>query len=139
MKTQLTSLAISAMILSTATFSFPANTPGTNGITKLEQAESAAGFAFFRTHRQGKGITAIWGITSSTGVVGFSLQKTYEDPSDPYSNWEEVSSTACNGARSYKCTDNNVFPGFISYRVIAQLIDGSTIASGIETARIVSH
>lgn len=139
MKTPLTSLVISAMILSTATISFPENSPVTNGTSKLEQTESAPGFAFFRTHRQGKGVTATWGVTSNTGVVGFSLQKTYEDPNDPYSNWEEVSSAPCNGARSYKCTDNSVFPGSISYRVIAQLIDGSTLASGIETARIVSH
>ena len=104
-------------------------------VTKIQ----SAGFSFFRTHRQGKGITASWGANSSAGVVSFSLQKTYEDPSDPYAVWEEVSSTPCNGSRSYKCTDNNVFPGFISFRVTALMSDGSTIESPISTVHIVSR
>ncbi|MEP7372894.1 MAG: hypothetical protein ABI675_05850 [Chitinophagaceae bacterium] len=138
MKTQFSSFAISALILSATTFSAPAITPAAKGVVKVQQAQSA-GFAFFRTHHQGKGITATWGVTSDAGVVGYSVKRTYEDPNDPYSEWEEVSSTACNGSRSYKCTDLNVSPGFINYRVVAMLSDGSTIESSVSTVHVVSH
>lgn len=96
-------------------------------------------FSFFRTHRQGKGITASWGLTSCEGIVGFQVQKTYEDPADPYAYWEDVMTIPCNGSRSYKCTDNNVYPGYSNYRVVALKADGSSVISGIATVRIVSH
>lgn len=138
MKTQFSTFAISALILSSTTFSAPAISPETKEVVKVKQAQNTD-FAFFRTHRQGKGITATWGVTSSAGVVSFSVQKTYEDPYDPYSEWTEVSSNGCNGSRSYKCTDLNVSPGFINYRVVAQLTDGSTIESALSTVHVVSH
>lgn len=138
MKTQISSFAISALILSATTFSTPAISPETKEVVEVKQAQSTD-FAFFRTHRQGKGITATWGVTSSAGVVSFSVQKTYEDAYDPYSEWEEVSSSGCNGSRSYKCTDMNVSPGFINYRVVALLDDGTTIESALSTVHIVSH
>jgi hypothetical protein len=138
MKTQLSSFAISVMILSSATFSSPAKLSEPGKAEKVEQVTNA-GFSFFRTHRQGKGVTATWGLTSSTGVVRFSVQKTYEDPYDPYAEWFEVATGECNGSRSYKCTDANVSPGSITYRVVATLDDGSTVESAISTVRIVSH
>jgi hypothetical protein len=138
MKTQFSTFAISALILSATTFSAPAISPEAKEVVKVEQAQSTD-FAFFRTHRQGKGITATWGVTSSAAVVSFSVQKTYEDPYDPYSEWVEVSSNGCNGSRSYKCTDMNVSPGFINYRVVARLTDGSSIESALSTVHVVSH
>ena len=138
MKTQLSTFAISALILSSTTFSAPAIRPAAKGVVKVKEAQST-GFAFFRTHRQGKGITASWGVTSDAGVVGFSVKRTYEDPNDEYSEWEVVSSNGCNGSRSYKCTDLNVSPGFVNYKVVATLGDGSTIESGVSTVHVVSH
>ena len=138
MKTQFSSFAISALILSATTFSSPVVSPETKGSVKVEQAQ-ATDFAFFRKHRQGKGITATWGVTSSGSVVSFSVKKTYEDPYDPYTEWEEVSSHGCNGARSYRCTDQNVSAGVANYKVVAQLNDGTTIESPLSTVRIVSH
>ena len=138
MKTQFSSFAISALILSATTFSTPAISPDTKEAVKVEKTQ-AADFSFFRTHRQGKGVAASWGITSSAGVASFKLQKTYEDPNDIYSEWQEVASGGCNGSKSYKCTDGNVSPGFVNYRVIAQMEDGSTIESAVETVHIVSH
>jgi hypothetical protein len=98
-----------------------------------------AGFSFFRTHRQGKSVVASWGLTSGEGIVGFQVQKTYEDPTDPYAYWEDVSVLPYSGSRSYKCTDNNVYPGYSNYRVVGQRADGSSIVSGIATLRIVSR
>jgi hypothetical protein len=138
MKTQFTSFAISAMILS-AVFSAPSELSEHNKSTVKAELVQNTAFAFLRTHRQGKGITVVWGVTSNTGVVGFSVQKTYEDPNDPYSEWIQVTTSECNGSRSYKCTDANVSPGFINYRVVAFLDNGSTIKSAISTVHIVSR
>jgi hypothetical protein len=96
-------------------------------------------FDFFRTHRQGRGITSTWGLTSQTGVAGFIIQRTYEDPTDPYAFWEDIGSLPCNLSRSYKWTDENVFPGFISYQIVAVMNDGSRITSWVNTIHIISH
>ena len=102
---------------------------------------TASNFEFFRTHRQGRAaITSTWGITTpGNDVSGFLVEKTYEDPADPYANWEMVSSMPNAGSRSSKCTDNNVFPGFISYRVTAILLTGGSYTSPVSTVHIVSH
>ena len=104
-------------------------------ITKTQSAE----FAFLRTHRQGKAaVTATWGLTSTDGVVGFTVQRTYQDPSDPYSFWEDVTSITCDPLRSFKYTDENVFPGDINYRIIAEMTDGTSIVSEVSGIKIVS-
>lgn len=100
---------------------------------------AAGGFSFFRTHRQGKGVAASWGLQSEGGTIGFRLEKTYEDPTDPYAIWEQADFVICNDSRSYKSADTNVFPGNVSYRVVAQQADGSTVESAVSTVRIVSH
>ena len=138
MKTQFSAFAISALILSAVASTGPATLTDIKESAKVEQVQSTS-FDFFRTHRQGKGVAASWGVTSDQGVARFSVRKTYEDPSDPYAYWEEVSSTSCNGSRSYKCNDQNVFPGFASYQVVAEMADGTTVASGVRTVHIVSH
>jgi hypothetical protein len=108
-------------------------------VLHIKNATTSPSFDFFRTHRQGRGITATWGLTSNAGVSGFVVRKTYEDPTDPYAEWVDVYSSACGSARSYKCTDNSVSPGYISYQVVAIMTDGTSIASEILTDRVVSH
>jgi hypothetical protein len=96
-------------------------------------------FAFLRTHRQGKGIAVVWGINSSDVVVGFAVQRTYEDPADPYAYWEEVGTIANDASRSFTYKDQQVFPGSIHYRVVAMYADGTSITSGISSVRIPSR
>jgi hypothetical protein len=107
----------------------------------ITQAVPASQFEFFRTHRQGRdGITATWGINGpGNDVTCFIVERTYDDPSDPYAMWEIVSNTPCTGARSYKCTETGVFPGFISYRVTAQLTAGGSFTTPVSTIHIISH
>lgn len=102
-----------------------------------------AGFDFFRIHRQGRfGVTATWGFTAtSETVTGFVVERTYDDPADPYANWQPAGVPVAPGQRSYKSTDTNVAPGFLSYRVKA-FIGGAnsyTVYSAIETIHIVAH
>ena len=100
----------------------------------------AGTFDSFRIHRQTKdGVTATWSFSSGGTVTGFILERTYEDPTDPYANWEVAGTTPSTGSRSYKITDDGVFPGFISYRVIATMSTGEEISSDIETIHIISH
>ena len=98
-----------------------------------------AEFAFLRTHRQGKGVVASWAINFSQEIISFQLQRTYQDPSDPYSIWENVISIPYADARSFQHNDKDVLPGRIYYRVIAALIDGNALVSEVSGVRIVSH
>ena len=105
----------------------------------IKKTVIAPSFDFFRTHRQGRGITSSWGLTSNAGVTGFVVRRTYEDPNDDYAEWSIVYSSPCGNSRSYKCNDDVVSAGTVSYQVIAMLQGGGMIASPISTEKIVSH
>ena len=139
MKAKLSVFAIAVIIIiSTAWIAPVSNTTTGNKPVKVSPTLNTS-FSFVRAHRQGKGITATWGITSTDGVTGFIVQKTYEDPTDPYAFWEDLCSLPCNPSRSFKHTDNSVFPGYINYRIIAQMDNGSDVMSETVTVRIVQH
>ena len=136
MKTRILALTVSAtIVLSTvapaATF---ANAP-----TVSIQSEQHPAFASLRTHRQAKGITATWSMTGLDGVVSFTIQRTYEDPTDMYAYWENLCDLPCNSSRSFTYTDKEVFPGKINYRVAALMEDGTIVFSEIASERIVSR
>lgn len=96
-------------------------------------------FGSFRTHKQGKGITAVWTLAVPDGVVGFTVERTYQDPTDPYSYWESVGAVPFNSTRSFSYTDTEVLPGDISYRITALMADGTTSTSDVSQMRIVSR
>jgi hypothetical protein len=97
-------------------------------------------FNSMRVHRQGKGATVAWSSQSTPSTVNcFTVIRTYEDPYDPYSEWTPVGTTACNSSRNYKHTESPVSPGFISYRVVADMANGGYEFSDIETLHIVRH
>ena len=140
MKAKLSLLAIGALFLHSSWMS-----PITSAKLLPEQSAKTASIPinpnleFFRTHRQGIGIMTTWGLTSTTGITSFVVQKTYEDPYDPYAGWEDICFLPCTNARSFKHHDLNIFPGFISYRVLAYLQAGGSLMSEISTVHIVSH
>lgn len=138
MKTKLSAFAISVMIIATAATPVSNSLPETKRALKVKKVQSTS-FAFFRTHRQGKGITGTWGLTSNAGVTGFTMMRTYEDPTDPYAVWETVCTKVCNSSRSYKHMDENVYPGYVSYCVVAEMSDGTIVPSEISTVRVVAH
>jgi len=137
MKTQLSAFAISAMIITTG---FAPASPENSVETKLkaEYVQSPV-FTSFSTHRQGKGIALNWDVEATAGVINFSIQRTYEDITDPYAVWEDVISLPADGSKFYRYTDGNVSPGFISYRILASLGDGTIAESGISTVQIISR
>ena len=92
-------------------------------------------FNYFRTHRQGKaGVGMTWAVSSSD-IVEFVVERSY----DFGEYYEPAASVPFNGASSYKFTDNGVFPGYITYRVTAVKTDGSTECSPVEQIRIVQR
>jgi len=136
MKTQMVLLSMAIMAMNspeTVPVTLAPTAPG-HVITKPEN-----GFTFFKTHRQGKKVTATWGLITDEGVAGFTLQKTYQDPTDPYAMWEDVGDVDCTAIRSFKYTDPNVFPGSISYRVVALMSGGGSMTSDVSTVQIVAH
>lgn len=141
MKTQLSLLAIGTFFLH-STIITPTKVTAIKLAPEVKETAVAATPTFnsFRTHRQGKlGVTSTWDLSSENGVLNYSLLRTYEDPTDPYANWETVTVTGATNARSYKFTDTNVFPGYITYCVVASMSGGGEVMSPLSTIRIVSH
>ena len=139
MKKQLSAFAVSAMIITTGFSPLPSeNSVDVKPKVNAEYMQSPV-FTSFSTHRQGKGITLNWDVEADAGVINFSVQRTYEDVTDPYAVWEDVISLPADGAKFYRYTDENVSPGFVSYRIVALLSDGTTAESGISTVQIISR
>ena len=146
MKTQLSLAATLLLFLNVSWISpvdnrqiFSNFSPAETGQVVKKETTSNPAFSFFRTHRQARGIMTTWGLTTNAGVSGFVVERTYEDPNDPYANWEIICSMPCGPGRSFKYHDLNVSPGFISYRVIAYLQVGGSLMSLISTEHIVQH
>jgi len=139
MKTTIFSVPTMFLLISTAFTSSPVSTTEPAKETQEITVKQGACFTFLRTPRQGKGITATWGMASYAGVAGFVIQRTYEDPTDLYANWETFSVVPGNAGRSASFTDDEVSPGFINYRVVAKMTNGSSEVSEISTVRIVSR
>ena len=133
MKT-LTLLAISALVF----FSIAA-APAPEKVTSVKNVNRAFdGFSSLRTHRKGKGAEITWSFATS-GVSGFIVERTNDDPTDPYSVWITVGTVVSDASRSYKCCDESPFPGYINYRVTAVMDNGTTVMSGVSTVHIASH
>jgi hypothetical protein len=131
-----------AILTAAIAFTIMAATPGQAVATKGAQViftNQTSPFASLRTHRQGKGITAVWSVATPDGIVGFTVQRTYEDPTDTYAYWEDLATVPYNPTRSFTYTDKEVFPGTISYRVMAVMVDGTTAFSDVSQTRIVSR
>jgi hypothetical protein len=139
MKTQLLLIAVVVVAVFTISASPLTENKRTNTSEAEIKAPAVTDFAFFRTHRQGRGVTSTWGMTSESGVIGYIVQRTYEDPNDPYAFWEDICAMSCSGSRSYKFTDPNVSPGYITYRIVATMNGSTSIVSGYNTIHIVSH
>jgi hypothetical protein len=96
-------------------------------------------FAFLRGHRQGRSAKITWGMNSNAGINRFDVECTYEDPNDPYSNWEIRGSTPNANVRSFNFVDSDILPGTMNYRIIARMNDGSSVVSDFETITIATH
>lgn len=131
-----TKISVAAIIL--MAFIAIAATPILKLNSPTHSSKTTDTFSFLRTHRQGSGAVVTWAF-SSTNASGFTVQRTNDDPTDPYTLWTEVGNCACNSSRSYKVSDPNPIPGLVNYRVVALMNDGSTVTSDVSTIKIMSH
>jgi hypothetical protein len=123
-------------VLATATATIPPKS------TNRKNAGRTVGpvFDFVHAHRQGNGVTTMWSSSAGASQVSsFTVIRTYEDPMDPYAEWTAVGNIPCTSSRSYKSTEAPVSPGFVSYRIVASMNDGSTVLSDVVTIHIVQR
>ncbi len=102
--------------------------------THVEMNNLSAGpFDFFRAHRQGSGVSLLW-ATTSTGVIQFVIERSYDGEF-----FDVIGGMGYSGAKTYKFSDNNVYPGYIHYRITSVKSNGTKELSAIETVRIVQR
>jgi hypothetical protein len=91
-------------------------------------------FSFLRAHRAGKAAVGLSWSVSSNDIVQFVVERSYDSE-----YFESAGDVTFNNSASYKFTDNNVYPGYIWYRVTAVKADGTTECSPLEQIRIVQR
>lgn len=135
MKTSLLLLAV----ISVAALTLPFRTTKIQAAEVSSAAKHAASFSFLRAHRQGKGVTVTWKTKAIDKVLDFVIQRTYEDPGNANAYWENIATIPSSSVQSFTYTDREVFPGTIYYRIVALLIDGTTVQSEISSLQIVNQ
>lgn len=110
-----------------------ANEPGKKINTIATQPTLTASFSFIRGHKQGKNQAVTWGMSNNSGISHFIIVRTYEDPADPNSVWNQVGVMPCTNMPIFKFIDSPYLPGTLNYRVIAVMSDNSTVTSDIYT------
>ncbi len=93
-------------------------------------------FNYFRAHRQGKGISLNWSITSSFGVSGFTIERSYVGD---FVDVEIINQMNLGFGLRYSWKDESVFPGIIYYRIGCVMNNGAIHYSAVESVRIVQH
>ena len=139
MKTKIIICIVVVVALVTVAWKVPSNDQAVvKGVKQAKPVDPV--FNFMHAHRQGRGATVAWNTNATpASVVCFEVMRTYEDPNDPYSEWTMVGNYPCTSSRSYKNTENDLSPGFVSYCVVASMIGGGTVVSEVATVHIVQH
>ena len=99
----------------------------------LLQTQSGNPFSFFNAHRQGFcSIGLMWRISSAHNVLDFQIQRSYDGEF-----FDPIIDLPCDGSSRFTWEDENVFPGYIYYRIAVNLMDGTICYSGVEVVHIV--
>ena len=105
-----------------------------NQIAQVFPGASSFNFGKLNAHRQGKGIALAWNMVNNTGISCFVIERSYDG------EWfEEVGQVSCEATNRYKFHDGSVYPGYLYYRIIAIMEDGTEDVSATEVVRIVSR
>ena len=104
-----------------------------NATELISVSASEGNFQMFHAHRQGNGVGMMWAISAST-VVSFEVERSYDgEYFDSVAHVEET------GTGRHRFVDNNIYPGYIHYRIKANHSDGSVEYSETVIVRIVSR
>ena len=111
-----------------------------SALTTIQQPHPPgnANFLFLRGHKEGRMRYGLqWNMTTNAGIDHFVVQATYEDPTDPYSNWYILGTVNNSRNNIFRFTHSNILPGIINYRVIAVMRNQSgTLYSPILTCSV---
>ena len=127
MKTKLIYLLL-IVVVSSTTMSFTNQQNSTVASAKISMVGN---FGSFSVHRMHNSAALRWNF-NSTEVSSFVIQRSYDG-----SNFSTIDELAPCTDQWNKYTDNTVEPGFIYYRLIAVMNDGSEEYSAVEMLRIV--
>lgn len=101
----------------------------------VTKADAVQEFGYFRIHRQADDVSLNWAIADPSTVSFFSIERSFDG-----SWFFALDQVACSPEdATYKYRDTGAFPGYLYYRVVAHLTDGSTVSSPVEMIRIVSR
>lgn len=86
----------------------------------IQASQPSPAFVFLRGHKNGrKGYGLQWSLTSNQGMAYYQVQATYEDPTDPYSNWYNLGTLPNARGNLFQFQHIAMWPGTIHYRVLA--------------------
>lgn len=124
--------AIASMAVSGASF---ITVPQSKEQTATISTNKTHDFSFFRMHKQGKSNVVLnWGVTSIEGVSSFAVERSYDGDF-----FDVINQQGSNGQAKHTYKDENVFPGYIYYRVTCLMNDGTSHTTAVESIRIVQH
>jgi hypothetical protein len=106
----------------------------TNVHPSYTQSTTNSCFSYFRAHRQMNGVGMMWAV-SQQGVSRFKIERSY----DGFEFVEGTIEVPAHGGAQYRFTDRDAMPGFVSYRIIAIMEDGTTNESQTQTVRIIAR
>ncbi len=105
----------------------------TNPPTKKEISKKENPFAFFNAHRQGRStIGLMWRFKPASSVLSFRIERSYDGEF-----FNPVLDILNGNQARLSWKDNNVLPGYVYYRIVANLSDGTSVTSNVEIVRIV--
>ncbi|HRO68896.1 MAG TPA: hypothetical protein PK951_00910 [Chitinophagaceae bacterium] len=135
MKAKSSIIGFTAMLVVTA-WTAPAPVPVVKASYISDDMQSRPIFTYFKLDSRNKGVTATWGINEQSRIVGFKIQKTYDNPKDEYADWDDIATMSNSGARSFRYTDDKDITGNIHYRIVALKDNNNSISSAIASVRI---
>lgn len=128
MKTLTLSTLMLVIAIATSSFVISHNQVSKEATTKHQNVNT------FRAHRMGKGIALTWTV-SGGNTAQFNIERSYDGE-----YFDVISTLDCNGASTYKFKDDNVYPGYIYYRICSINASGLTEEiSNVEVVRIVQR
>lgn len=118
-------ILVLAAILTYPLFAISAEKPVPLPLSIKATPPDAPNFTFVRGHRQGNTVAVMWGVSHNRGIRYYKVYCTYQDPMDPYSEWEFKGTVQNKNPHLTKFTDRlNVYPGYVNYKIVAVTDNG---------------
>ena len=132
MKTIL-SVVLTVILLSSSVVASPPYNSNSRTNAALSSITTADIFGKVFAHRQQNGVSLNWTVINSQDVVSFVIERSWDGVY--FDAIDEVA--VAEGTNRYR--DNDIYPGYLYYRIIAVMNDGTEVSSSIEMVRIVRN